>query len=60
MHFQGCKKAFMSRYRPLIGLDECFLIDLHGEQLLATRGKDGNNQMFPITFVMVEAAWKDS
>ena len=33
---------------------------MYGGQLLAAVGKDGNNQMFPICFAVVEAETKDS
>src|ERR1044072_531480 len=38
----------------------CFLKGLYGGQLLAVVGKDANNQMFPIAYVVVEAETKES
>lgn len=58
--FAACKLAFARYCRPLIGLDGCFLKGVYGGQLLAAVGKDGNNQMFPIAFAVVEAETKDS
>ncbi|XP_057423638.1 uncharacterized protein LOC130717437 [Lotus japonicus] len=58
--FAACKRAFATCCRPLIGLDGCFLKGLYGGQLLAAVGKDGNNQMIPIAFAVVEAETKDS
>ncbi|XP_057440813.1 uncharacterized protein LOC130732838 [Lotus japonicus] len=58
--FEATKTAFAKHCRPLIGLDGCFLKGLYGGQLLTTVGKDGNNQMFPIAFAVVEAETKDS
>ncbi|CAJ2671965.1 unnamed protein product [Trifolium pratense] len=58
--FQASKTAFVTCCRPLIGLDGCFLKGLYGGQLLTAVGKDGNNQMFPIAFAIVEAENKDS
>lgn len=58
--FATCKLAFARNCRPLIGLDGCFLKGVYGGQLLAAVGKDGNNQMFPIAFAVVEAETKDS
>ncbi|RHN42107.1 putative transcription factor interactor and regulator CCHC(Zn) family [Medicago truncatula] len=58
--FNACKRAFVSNCRPLIGLDGCFLKGRYGGHLLSAVGKDGNNQMIPIAFVVVEAETKDS
>ncbi|KAK7255336.1 hypothetical protein RIF29_28743 [Crotalaria pallida] len=58
--FQACKLAFVTTCRPLIGLDGCFLKGFYGGQLFAAVGKDGNNQMYPIAFAVVEAETKDS
>ncbi|XP_057449216.1 uncharacterized protein LOC130740575 [Lotus japonicus] len=58
--FQATKTAFAKHCRPLIGLDGCFLKGLYGGQLLSAVGKDGNNQMFPVAFAVVEAETKDS
>ncbi|GAU35429.1 hypothetical protein TSUD_375190 [Trifolium subterraneum] len=46
--------------RPLIGLDACFLKGDHGGQLMAAVGKDGNNQMIPIVYAVVDAETRDS
>ena len=57
-----CKSTFATTCRPLIGLDGCFLKGEYGGQLLSTVGKDGNNQMFPIAYAVVESknylSWK--
>lgn len=58
--FNACKTAFVTTCRPLIGLDGCFLKGVYGGQLLSAVGKDGNNQMIPIAFAIVEAETKDS
>ncbi|XP_057418034.1 uncharacterized protein LOC130712214 [Lotus japonicus] len=58
--FEATKTAFAKHCRPLIGLDGCFLKGLYGGQLLSAVGKDGNNQMFPIAFAVVEAETRDS
>ena len=45
-----------------MGLDGCFLKGEFGGQLLSEVGKDGNNQMFPFAYVVVESenysSWK--
>ncbi|XP_039687921.1 uncharacterized protein [Medicago truncatula] len=58
--FNACKRAFVSNCRPLIGLDGCFPKGRYGGHLLSAVGKDGNNQMIPIAFAVVEAETKDS
>jgi hypothetical protein len=58
--FYACKKAFVQSCRPLIGLDGCFLKERYAGQLLTAVGKDGNNQMMPIAFAIVEAETKES
>ena len=58
--FSATKHAFARHCRPLIGLDGCFLKGLYGGQLLTAVGKDGNNQMFPIAYAVVEAETSDS
>jgi hypothetical protein len=42
------------------GLDACFLKGEYGGQLMAAVGKDGNNQMIPIAYAVVEAETRDS
>ena len=54
------KQAFVRICRHLIGLDGCFLKGMYGGQLLTAVGKDGNNQMFPIAYAVVEAETTDS
>ena len=59
---EACKTAFATICRPLIGLNDCFLKGEFGGQLLSVVGKDGNNQMLPIAFSVVESenysSWK--
>jgi hypothetical protein len=57
---EACKAAFAFTCGPLIGLDACFLKGEHGGQLMAAVGQDGNNQMFPIAYAVVEAETKES
>ncbi|XP_028227169.1 uncharacterized protein LOC114408346 [Glycine soja] len=52
---EACKSVFATTCRPLIGLDGCFLKEEYGGQLLFAVGKDGNNQMFPIAYAVVES-----
>ncbi|WVZ21992.1 hypothetical protein V8G54_000536 [Vigna mungo] len=50
---KACKDSFVS-CRPIVGLDGCFLKTKYGGELLTAVGRDGNEQMLPITYVVVE------
>lgn len=52
--FSALKKGFLKGCRSIIGLDGCFLKTILGGVLLCAIGKDGNNQMFPIAWAVVE------
>lgn len=52
---EACKAAFAYACKPLIGLDACFLKGDFGGQLMTTLGQDGNNQIYPIAYDVVEA-----
>ncbi|XP_059441949.1 uncharacterized protein LOC132174284 [Corylus avellana] len=54
------KKGFLEGYRPVIGVDGCFLKGPLKGQLLATVGRDVNNTTYAIAFAIVEAKTKDS
>jgi hypothetical protein len=54
------KKGFLEGCRPIIGVDGCFLKGPYKGQLLSAVGRDGNNNMYPIAFAIVEAEVKDS
>ncbi|WVY90541.1 hypothetical protein V8G54_036055 [Vigna mungo] len=54
-----CKDSFIS-CRPIIGLDGCFLKGKYGGELLITVGRDGNEQILPIAYAVVEVENKDS
>lgn len=60
MCFEACKVAFAYTWRPLIGLDACFLKGEFGGLLMTTVGQDGNNQIYPIAYILVEAETRDS
>ncbi|CAK8538622.1 unnamed protein product [Lathyrus sativus] len=57
---EACKAAFATTYRPLIGLDACFLKGDFRGQLIGVVGKDENNKIYPIAYAAVEAETKDS
>ncbi|CAK8579458.1 unnamed protein product [Lathyrus sativus] len=57
---RACKATFAMTCRPLIGLDACFLKGGYGGQSMAAISEDENNQIYPITYVVVEAETQDS
>ncbi|XP_062170398.1 uncharacterized protein LOC133876128 [Alnus glutinosa] len=58
----ACNKGFKYGCRPIVCLDACHLKGEVGDQLLCTIGKDGNDDMFPIAYVVAEgetrASWE--
>ncbi|CAK8568773.1 unnamed protein product [Lathyrus sativus] len=54
-----CKRSFKI-CRPIIGIDRCFLKGHYGGQILRAIGRDPDDQMIPISLVVVEAETKDS
>ncbi|KAL3739543.1 hypothetical protein ACJRO7_020885 [Eucalyptus globulus] len=59
--FDELKNGFLAGCRRVIGLDGCFLKTGLRGMLLCAIGRDGNNQMFPIAWAIVEveseASW---
>ncbi|XP_042022963.1 uncharacterized protein LOC121770266 [Salvia splendens] len=53
--FSGLRKGFKEGCIPVIGLDGAFLKTYLGGILLTAVGTDGNNQMYPIAWPVVEA-----
>jgi hypothetical protein len=56
----ACKKGWVSGCRPIVSVDACHLKGHLGGQLMCAIGKDGNADMFPIAYAVVEAETKDS
>ncbi|GKV12552.1 hypothetical protein SLEP1_g23679 [Rubroshorea leprosula] len=52
---EGCRKGFLLGCRPVIGVDACFLKGMFKGTLLAAVARDGNNQMFPIAWAVVDS-----
>ncbi|XP_039135770.1 uncharacterized protein LOC120273202 [Dioscorea cayenensis subsp. rotundata] len=48
------REGFMAGCRNIIGLDGCFLKGLVKGMILMVVGRDGNNQMFPVAWAVVE------
>lgn len=50
----ACKKGFKVGCRKVVGLDGCFFKGATNGELLCAVGRDGNNQMYPIAWAVVE------
>jgi len=44
----------------VLGVDGCFVKLTTGQQILAATGRDGNNNIFPIAFVIVDKEYTAS
>ncbi|CAH9111593.1 unnamed protein product [Cuscuta epithymum] len=53
--FSSLRENYLEGGRPVFGLDGAFLKTLMGGCLLAAVGRDGNNQMFPLAWAVVDA-----
>jgi len=56
---KACKDNFVS-CRPIIRLDICFLKGKYGVELLSIVARDGNDQMLPLAYSVVEAENKET
>ena len=56
---KACKDSFVA-CRLIIGVNGCFLKGKYGGKLLTTIGRDGNDQILPIAYAIVEVENKDS
>ncbi|KAL2943716.1 UDP-N-acetylglucosamine--N-acetylmuramyl-(pentapeptide) pyrophosphoryl-undecaprenol N-acetylglucosamine transferase [Bienertia sinuspersici] len=54
MCFDGVKKGWKEGCRSVICVDACFLKTFLGGQLVSAVGRDGNYQMYPIAWEVVE------
>lgn len=48
------RDGFLYECRGIVGVDSCFSKGLLKGQLLVAINRDGNNQMFPITWAVVQ------
>ena len=60
VYLDPCKRGFLAGCRPLIGIDCCHLKGTTEGQLLVAVGKDGNDNIFPIAYAIVEIENKSS
>ncbi|KAL4378422.1 hypothetical protein GQ457_02G034530 [Hibiscus cannabinus] len=58
--FDALKKGWKEGCRSFIGVDGCFLKNATQGELLVAIGRDGNNQMFPIAWAVVEGEGNES
>ncbi|XVE62979.1 hypothetical protein DITRI_Ditri06bG0162900 [Diplodiscus trichospermus] len=58
--FDACKRNWMSGCRPLIGLNGSFLKGVCKGQLLSAVGIDGNDQMVPIAWGVIDKESKSN
>jgi hypothetical protein len=54
------RTGFKEGYRPLIGLDGCFLKESYKGHLLSAVSRDANNNMYPICVAVVKSKYKVS
>jgi hypothetical protein len=54
------KKRILEGCRPMIRMDVCFLKGSFKGQLIAAIGRDENDNMYPIAYVVIEAKTNDS
>ena len=60
IRYNAQKLGFLGGCRPFVRLDGCHLNGRFGVQLLSTTAKDGNDNIFPMTLVVVEQENKES
>ncbi|KAB1219380.1 hypothetical protein CJ030_MR3G001137 [Morella rubra] len=60
LRFDVCKRGFLVGCRPVIFVDACFLKGPYGGQLFCAVAKDGNEDMFPIAFAVMESECRAS
>jgi len=61
--FYSCLKACKDSFifcRPIIGLDGCFLKGKYGGELMSDVGRDGNDQLLPLAYAVVEVQNKET
>ncbi|XP_074271440.1 uncharacterized protein LOC141595375 [Silene latifolia] len=57
---QACKEGFLKGCRPILGVDGCHLRGPYPGICLVAVGKDGNNNIFPVAWAVVEVENTDS
>ncbi|GJX07497.1 multidrug resistance-associated protein 5 [Tanacetum coccineum] len=57
---ENMETTFKVWYRKIIALDGCFLKSLNQGEILTTIGRDGNNHIYPVAWVVVNVENKDN
>ncbi|GJZ14198.1 pentatricopeptide repeat-containing protein [Tanacetum coccineum] len=60
VYFSGLKEGWKKGCRRVIALDGCFLKKPNFGEILVTIRRDGNNHIFPVTWVMVNVENKEN
>ena len=58
--FHGLKEGWKLGCRRIIALDGCFLKKPNQGEILTAVGRDGNNHIFPVAWVVVTVENKDN
>ncbi|XP_074342344.1 uncharacterized protein LOC141679870 [Apium graveolens] len=58
--YHALKEGWKLGCRPILGIDGCFQKTVCGGQLLSVVGRDGNNQMYPVAYAVVESESTES
>ncbi|XP_021714957.1 uncharacterized protein LOC110682915 [Chenopodium quinoa] len=57
---EACKVGFKRGFRPLLGVNGCHLKGAFPGQIMIAVSKDGNNNIFPVAWAIVEVENKDN
>ena len=60
VRFNAQKVGFLDGCRPFIGLDGCHIKHRFGGQILSATVNDANDNIFPVTMVVVEQETRES
>ena len=60
VRFNAQKVGFLGGCRPFIRLDGCHIKHRFGGQILSTTANDANDNIFPVTMVVVEQETRES
>ena len=58
--YHALREGWKTGCRPVLRFDGCFFKTICGGQLLSVVGRDGNNQMYPVAYAVVESENTDS
>ncbi|XP_074265461.1 uncharacterized protein LOC141587896 [Silene latifolia] len=58
--FNSLKQGWLEGCRKILAVDACFLKTFLGGQLISATGRDGNDQMYPLAWAIVEGENNES